>query len=512
MEKTGRAIIIQLLSWGIAIPIIFPMTALLTRYLGPVQYGEYSFTLSFLAVFALFSGTGMDPLIIRQLSRQKREEWSKTLSYAAGTRLLSTTLSIGAAVLLILMLPVSPEQRNLLLLGSASLLFSFSFNGLRMIYSHGFRAEQQVGTLSLLETTNRVVTAGLVALIVLFHFSLLWACILIIYSDLPFFFILVMMAQRRFGMRVRFSLSRAREYLLGSLPLMGYNALTLIAAQADLLILMALVGPLSVGIYALAGRITNPLFSVALAYVIGLYPLLCRKFEEGHEQFAVVYQEAMRVLALCIIPLAIFVSAEANIIVTLLGGQHFTAAAIAVQLLMWAMVVVFFSQLAVRTCMAANMERLILYVTAASAALNILANLILIPHWQIVGAGVAALLSELVGLCLFTVLLRRHVRLLSTMNMLLRVFLANLPALAFLLWQQHASLLLTAPIALMLTIIGYFATRTLSLKDIHMGMRILYTWRDKGTSKDMNDQPAAILRQSQDTTNGSTTMLPRAQV
>lgn len=483
MEKTGRAIIIQLLFWGIAIPIIFPMTALLTRYLGPVRYGEYSFTLSFLAVFALFSGTGMDPLIIRQLSRQKREEWSDTLSYAAGTRLLSTILSIGVAVLLILMLPVSAEQRNLLLLGSASLLFSFSFNGLRMIYSHGFRAEQQVGALSLLETTDRVVTAGLVALIVLFHFSLLWTYILIIYSDLPFFFILVMMARRRFGMRVRFSLIRVREQLLASLPLMGYNALTLIAAQADLLILMALAGPLSVGIYALAGRITNPLFSVALAFVIGLYPLLCRKFEEGHEQFAMVYKEAMRVLALCIIALAIFVSAEANIIVTLLGGQHFAAAAIAVQLLMWAMVVVFFSQLAVRTCMAANIERLIPYVTAASAAVNILANLVLIPHWRIVGAGVAALLSELVGLCLFTVLLRRHVPLLSTMNMLLRVFLANLPALAFLLWQQHASLLLTAPIALVLTIIGYFATRTLSPKDIHMGIRILYTWRGRGTQK-----------------------------
>jgi O-antigen/teichoic acid export membrane protein len=352
-----------------------------------------------------------------------------------------------------------------------------------MIYSHGFRAEQQVGALSLLETTDRVVTAGLVALIVLFHFSLLWTYILIIYSDLPFFFILVMMARRRFGMRVRFSLIRVREHLLASLPLMGYNALTLIAAQADLLILMALAGPLSVGVYALAGRITNPLFSVALAFVIGLYPLLCRKFEEGHEQFAMVYQEAMRVLALCIIALAIFVSAEANIIVTLLGGQHFAAAAIAVQLLMWAMVVVFFSQLAVRTCMAANIERLIPYVTAASAAVNILANLVLIPHWQIVGAGVAALLSELVGLCLFTVLLRRHVRLLSTMNMLLRVLLANLPALAFLLWQQHASLLLTAPIALVLTIIGYFATRTLSPKDIHMGMRILYTWRGRGTQK-----------------------------
>ncbi len=93
--KTSRAIGIQLLSWGLAIPLIFPMTALLTRYLGPSQYGEYSLTFPFLAVFALLSGTGMDQLIIRQLSRESRRAWSETLSYAVGTRTVSTGLSIG---------------------------------------------------------------------------------------------------------------------------------------------------------------------------------------------------------------------------------------------------------------------------------------------------------------------------------------------------------------------------------------------------------------------------------
>src|SRR5260370_18467278 len=41
-QKTSRTIIIQLLSWGIALPIIFPVTALLTRCLGPIQYGMYT--------------------------------------------------------------------------------------------------------------------------------------------------------------------------------------------------------------------------------------------------------------------------------------------------------------------------------------------------------------------------------------------------------------------------------------------------------------------------------------
>ncbi len=59
-QKTGRSVLIQLLSWGIAIPVIFPVTALLTRYLGPVRYGEYTFTFPFLTVFGLLTCTGMD--------------------------------------------------------------------------------------------------------------------------------------------------------------------------------------------------------------------------------------------------------------------------------------------------------------------------------------------------------------------------------------------------------------------------------------------------------------------
>ncbi|MBV9232272.1 MAG: O-antigen ligase family protein, partial [Chloroflexi bacterium] len=173
IQKTGRSITIQLVCWALAIPIIFPVTTLLTRYLGPIQYGEYSFTLPFLAICALLSGTGMDPLIIRQLSQQPRIYWSETLSYATGSRLISTIFSASVISLVAFALPLSAEQRNLLLLGTISLLFSFSYNGLRSIYSHGFRAEQRIGILISLETANRVTTALLVALIVLLRLSLL---------------------------------------------------------------------------------------------------------------------------------------------------------------------------------------------------------------------------------------------------------------------------------------------------------------------------------------------------
>ncbi len=487
VQKTSRSVVTQLLSWGIAIPLIFPMTALLTRYLGPTQYGEYSLTFPFLTVFALLSGTGMDPLIIRQLSRQPRRVWSETLSYAVGTRAVSTLLSTGLALITAWLLPIGPEQRSLFLLGCFSLFFSFSFNGLRIIYSHGFRAEQRVGLLALLETSNRIITAGLIALIVWLHCPLLWAYILLVYSDLPMFLVQVLLASKRYGIGIRFSLTRFREHMQGSLPLLGHNAFTLLTGQIDICILMVVSGPASAGIYALASRITDPLISIAFAYVNGLYPLLCTTADEGRERFDRVCYKAARFLALAIIPLAVCVSTQASALVNLLGGPRFAAATIAVQLLMWTMVFTFFNQLAERVCTAANIEHRVPIVTIISASVNLLLNVTLVPHWQILGAGLAALVSEAVALSLFAMQVRQHIRLWPTAGMLCLVLLSNLPPLALLIWQHRIPRLLSLPLALLLTIIGYIVTRTLSFKDMRQMIHILLT-RKEGKSRTIRYQ------------------------
>jgi O-antigen/teichoic acid export membrane protein len=495
-QKTVRSIIFQLVCWGLTGPIMLPVTALLTRYLGPVQYGEYGFTLPFLAVCALLSGTGMDPLIIRLLSRQPRGEWSDTLSYAAGSRFFLTAVSISVIALLVLLLPFSIEQRDLLLCGCLSLFFNFSYNGLRSIYSHGFRAEQRITPLILLETADRLLTAAMVVVAVMLHLSLLWSYILIIYADLPCCIALMIIACRRFRIHLRLSLQHLREHVINSLALTGYDALALLTGQADVVLLMLFTGPLNVGLYALAIRISDPLLSIAYMYVNGIYPLLCSTFEQRREQFVTFYKEAIRIISLAVIPPAIFVSMQANAVVSLVGGQHFAAAAIVVQLLMWATAVIFYSQLAVRCCMAANMERWIPYVAGVAAGVNLLGNLVLIPRWQAVGAGLASLISELLALVLFTFLLRCHVRILPTLGVVLQVVLGNGLMLAFLFWQRHASLLLTAPIAVLLTVVGCFLTRACSWRDVLMIRRLLFTRMriDRiDESMDIASQPTAVI-------------------
>ncbi len=464
--STGRTIAIQLLSWGIAIPLILPTTALLAHYLGPVQYGEYSLTFPFLTIFALLSGTGMDPLIIRQLSNEPRTAWSRILSYALGSRLISTLISTAVAVLVACLLPVQAEQRNLFLLGSISLLFSFSFNGVRIVLSHGFRAEQRVALLATLEAANRILTAGLVALVVMLHLSLLWIYIIVVYSDLPAFLLQAWLAYRRYNIRLRFSLSHLHEYTLNGLPLVGHRVLSLVAGQIDLLILTIESTPLNVGIYALASRITDPLISLANVYVNGLYPLLCTSFCEDKKQFAVLYTEAVRGLLLITLPGAIMVTMGASSIVEVLGGEQFRAATGVVQILMWAMILTFLNQLAESACTAAHLERRVPLVTTTSTIINLAVNLLLIPRWQIIGASIAMLSSEGMALCLFTILLKKYIPPLPMIGATLSIFVCNLPALALLRWQSSKPFTLTMPLSIVLSIMSYIATGTLMREDL----------------------------------------------
>lgn len=509
-QKTGRSVVLQLISWGISAAIIFPATALLTRYLGPVQYGEYSFTIPFLSIFAVFSGTGMDPLITRTLSTQRRSKWSETLSFAAGTRLLSTlTVSVFAA-LIAFALPVSAEQRVLLLLGSGCLLFSFSFNGLRTVYECGFWAEQRFAIPSLVEALDRVVTSSLIVVAILFRLSLAWTYILIVYSDIPFFLALVFFARRRFHINLRFHLARIREYLIGSLSLTIHNALSMLVSQVNLLLLLPLAGSFSVGLYGLGLRIMSPLLSIAIMYMIGLYPLLCSQFVAGRKQFSAAYSEMTRIVALSIIPLAIFATIEAKSIVLLLGGERFVAATLATQVLVWAVVATFFGQLAIRGCMAANLEHSIPYVTGIALAVNVLACVLLIPHLQAVGAAVAALSCQLIAFLLFTILLARHVDLVRVASMILRVVLGTLPALAFIFWQANTSLLFRAPVFVLLAVVGCAVVRTLSLKDVSMAMHILLGRKDTASSEkvDTTNQPIVIVPKMHDVADQDTASNP----
>ncbi len=473
LPKTGRSILTQLLSWAVVLPFTFFTTALLTRYLGPIQYGEYSLTFPFLTFFALLGGTSMDDIILRQLSCEPLENWSTILSNALTARLLMNIVSIVVAIATTFLLPIANEQRMLFLVGSISLFFSFSFNGVRLIFSHGFRAEQRIGVLALLEMFNRLLTGLLVVCIVWLRLSLFYAYLVLVFSDIPLFLLQVWLASSRFTIRLRFRFTGLQEHLRDSLSLLGQKVLLLLAGQIDISVLLLVDGPISVGVYALASRLVDPLSSILFAYTNGLYPLLCATYQDGQSGFVRTYQYALSILALCIIPLAVFVCAQARLLVTLLGGASFIEAANAVQWLIWAMVLTFLQQVTERAYLAIHLERRLPLITAVQICCNLLANVLLVPHWHVLGVAIASVISEGCGLSLSLLLIRRHIPIVKVVSKLLLIAFCNGPAIVFLFLAQTLPFFWTLPLSALLTINAYLMTQVLTVQEIYNACQLL---------------------------------------
>lgn len=468
-HKAGRSIVIRLLSWGCVLPLTLLATSLLTRYLGPEQSGIYALTFPVLTAAAILTGMGMDPLVLRQLSCQPRTAWSELLSEAAGARALSCLIICLSALLIFWVFPFDPHLRVLCSLGSISLFFSFSFNGLRTIYSHGFNAEQHVSFLMLLEAINRTVTALLIVVVVLLQWPLFWIYVLLVYSDIPLFIVQFSMARKRYVIRLRLTLRRLHYYLWSSLPLSGQQALLLLGSYIDICVIMVMMGSGSVGIYALASRLVDPLISIAFAYANGLYPYFCMTWKEQPARFAAVFTRAFCLLALAMIPLAASMTVLADPLIQLTGGPAFREGSIAVQLLMWAMIATFLSQVAERACMAMGKERQIFWVTLLATVGNLLLNCLLIPRWGLAGAGYAALCSESCTLVLLLLLLRPSIKFWLICGKTGIILLANGPALFLYLNFSTIPLFPLLSFSCLFTLSIYLLLRLLTWDDLQKG-------------------------------------------
>src|ERR671914_448707 len=96
--------------------------AVITRYLGPDDYGRYTLALTYMQLFAVLADVGLFTIVVRDISRDP----SRTEELVGNTltlRLLLSAAVIVVAAAISLLLPYDPDVRVAILLAGLPLLF-----------------------------------------------------------------------------------------------------------------------------------------------------------------------------------------------------------------------------------------------------------------------------------------------------------------------------------------------------------------------------------------------------
>ena len=382
--------------------ILFSVGAaiLLARYLGDERLGQFASVYAYLALFSWMATFGFEPVLVREISRER----DNASSLIHTTVVLSYFLSVGTIAVALLLSPLAGYTgflRKLLLLGALEFIFiPIRIPG--VIFQVDMR--QWYGS------AINVLRQGLWLAIVVFFWL---AKASLVYVILGRTFCALAEAVLMWGFGHRFLLpqrvflwNRARRLLSHSFPLAFTSFVATIYLRIDQVMLHKMTSDAVLGQYAAAVKISELFELLPAALMSSLAPVLSVVVSQQLE-FRKYIDLSFRYFMIFAAALCVFMTIEAKTIIFLLYGKQFVPAAALLAILVWSEISVFFATVVVNAMIARNLQSLLPWPTALGAALNIALNVVLIPRYSSLGAAWATLVSYTAAWMMFLLLLTK---------------------------------------------------------------------------------------------------------
>ena len=375
----------------------FAFLVIVARALPRVEFGYFTFALSFIPLFLVLSAWGLDDALFREVARSRErvsELFASTFIPRAGLATAALLVSIGIGRLFV---PGTEAFLAFVIVGVSLLI-----DELGSAVGTVFKAFEQMRYRAIRIMVNRFVTTILAIVALLVGADLLVICLMYLAGSVGSF-LFAWYALRRHFPPIDFS-DRKRELvreLLGKgLPLGLSAVLGAAALRIDTVMLQGIKGATAVALYGVAFRFLDSFLFVAWGLANVALPRMAR--DEKGPGAARTFE---LVLALCLafyLPMAVGAAFAGEWIVTTVFGDKYSAAGVAVFWLATAGVFYAVGYLARMGCLGLGRRKAIAWAALIAVVVNVPLNLIVIPRYGFEGAAVVTLVTGAVEAAILT--------------------------------------------------------------------------------------------------------------
>lgn len=385
--------VLSLLASFVALPI-------LTRYLGPALFGEYSLVLTFNAMLLSLTDLGIQTIATREAT-QHPDELGGLAHRAVILRSLAAVVltALSLAILSVSGYPVSVK------VGFAIIAPTVLFNALATGFAVVLQTTLKLYVLGLADMLGRILTALLLiaaavlaAQLNLSRASGLTALFVatLVGGAVPL--VVVALAARRPHPQNGTRLSTLRLFQ-ESLPLGAVVISSMLIYRLDTVILSVLRGSYDVGIYNVAYRFQDFVLLLPAMFMASVFPMLSAQLGSP-AFFRRTWQRALDTLALVGAPIAGGMIVAAPQLVALFSGPQFAPAVLPLQVLSVAVFLSYLNFAFAYSLVIARLQLTFLVLNLVGVVLNAGLNLALIPSYSYNAAAAITVVSELVSLTL----------------------------------------------------------------------------------------------------------------
>lgn len=379
------------------------ITYLLTHYLTHADYGIYIFSLVFVTMFGTIADWGLTLITVREASKNEPEAQT-IIGNVVVVRFLLAVVAAALAALVINFSNYDATTKLVTMIASLYLLalslkssFQIIFQT-KLVMEYWAVSEVAANGLTIVLLWGLMATgAGLPAIVLAFLAGDVLAALvaaLLGYKLLP----------------VRLSLFRpGTKYLLWeALPMGAILVVFTIYNRVDTVILSYFKGADAVADYGLAYRIFEVVVLGAAFFSNAILPVISNLAATDRATLRVFFRRAYVVLGFLGIGAAVTTFVLAPVGIGLLGGESFSGAVLALQLLSLALVVSYFNHLNGYTMIALGRQWDSLLIAGVALVVNVGLNLIFIPRYSWAAAAVITALTEALIVAMSLYFIRRE--------------------------------------------------------------------------------------------------------
>ncbi|MGL6065164.1 MAG: polysaccharide biosynthesis C-terminal domain-containing protein [Fusobacteriaceae bacterium] len=377
----------------IFINIIFPILVFpyASRILLPTQYGKYSFAISITSYFIAIANLGVQSYGVRELSKINKENLIELKNKFSEILAITVISSIGSSILFvitILYFKILRIELELYLIIGTTVLLSF----MNLDYFFVAMENHRRRTMRLLITRS-------ISLIFLFILVknpedyIIFTSVMI----LPEIIVKIMdiFSVRKY-ISLKLSFPCLKKHIKPLLIIFFFIFSQTIYMNLDSTMLGAIIGNKSVGLYAVAVKMTKIVLPLVSSLGLVLTPRIIKNIaDKNEESFFKDMDLNLNFIFFITVPAIFSMLILANNMIEILSGQDYRDSITSMRVML---PIIFFisisgfisSQILIPT----NNEKKILKISVIGLLINFILNLLLIKKYGILGAGIATLMAE----------------------------------------------------------------------------------------------------------------------
>jgi len=363
----------------------------LARKLGDRAFGIFSFAFSFAGIFAVLVDPGLNLLLTRDIAANKAQaqEYTGTIS---ALKLVFAAITLALSTVSIVVL--EHDRETVIVVVSMSILAIC--NAFMEFQSALFNAFERMEYDAILKITNKILVSLLGSLALYFGCNVRGVTnVMMAATGLSALFGFYLIQAKFFSVRLTLRWSASRKLLWNAFPVALMMIFTVVYYKIDI-VLMSQVGlpQEEIGWYAASSRLIEMLNVIPGLVVGGLFPILSTLISAEKEKLRDIASKIHQILLISIVPVIVTFTWRANDVISFFYGSDYASSASTLRILVWATLFFFPNFLFMNLFFILNFQRLNAIFAAGAVVFNIMLNLIILPRYGFLGAGIARVLSE----------------------------------------------------------------------------------------------------------------------